>query len=141
MVEQQQHSDLSSTFAALLANIQSLKNNIQSFREEKRKKYNQFEIIIIITYYRFVMIIITTFNLIREDTKQQKKSVHEENKKIYAADYEQSKQNKALINSAVKKITEKVESTRAHFETALEISTSRISECETRDVSVEERIQ
>ena len=52
-----------------------------------------------------------------------------------------AKQNKSIIEADEKKITEKVESIRADFEAALEINNSRITECETRMLSVQERVQ
>ena len=78
---------------------------------------------------------------IRDDSKQQNRNIHEENKKIFPVVREQAKQNKSIIEAAEKKITEKVESIRADFEAVLEIKNSWITECETRMISVEERVQ
>ena len=78
---------------------------------------------------------------LRHDSKNQNRVIHEENKKILAAVHEQAKQNKNIVEAAEKKITEKVESIRVDFEAALEVNNSRITECETRMLSVEDRMQ
>ena len=55
--------------------------------------------------------------------------------------HEQSRQNKAFLESAEKKITDKVESIHANVEMVLEMNNSRISECESRVMLIEERVQ
>ena len=107
-----QSADLQTTLAAILASIKNI-------RDENK----------------------TSVQSIRENAIKQYKTLQDVNKKIIAAVHEQSKQNKALLEATEKKISDKVESIRANVEFALEVNNSRISECEARVGSIEERVQ
>lgn len=51
---------------------------------------------------------------------------------MYTAVQDQSKQNETLLETAKKKISEKVELISPNVELGLEVNNSRISECEAR---------
>ena len=69
----------------------------------------------------------TTQKMADEAAKQNNKSLHDENKRIYTAVHE-AKQNIQLLESTEKRIGEKVEIIHSNIETALEANNSRISE-------------
>ena len=82
---------------------------------------------------------------VHEDTKilnENLKSVRDEaknqNKKIFAAIHEQAKQNKIIVEAAESKIMEKVASIRVESESAIDLTNTRVTECETRVIGVEE---
>ena len=77
-------ADLQSTLNAILASIQSVRDENKQLQENLKS--------------------------VRDDSKHQNKSIHEENKKIFAAVHEQAKQSKSIVEAAEKKITEKDES-------------------------------
>ena len=68
------------------------------------------------------------------------RSLHDENKSIYTAVYDQPKQNKQVLESTEKRIGEKVEIIRSNIETALEASNFRINDCEAKITGIEERV-
>ena len=115
MESQTQTVDMETTLATILANMQGMRDNIQTVLNENKSA--------------------------KEDAIKQNKALHDENKKIFAAVHDQSKQNKALLEATEKKISDKVESIRANVELALEVNSSRISECEARVGLIEERVQ
>ena len=52
--------------------------------------------------------------------------------------HEQAKQSKAIVEAAENKITEKIESIRVEFDSAIALNNTRVTECETRMIAVEE---
>ena len=64
--------------------------------------------------------------ILNENLKSVRDEAKNQNKKIFAAIHEQTKQNKAIVEAAESKITEKVESIRVEFETAIALNLSLI---------------
>ena len=118
-------ADLQATLNAILANIQSVRDennkNIQAVRDDNKQLREDNKILQ------------ENLKIVREDSKRQ-------NKKIFAAIHEQAKQSKAIVEAAESKITEKVESIRGEFETAIALNNTRVTECETRVLAVEEHV-
>ena len=73
------------------------------------------------------------------EAEKRNKSLHDENKKIYGAMQEQSKQSKQML-AAEKQISESVEVMRANIESSLEANNSRVSECEAKISGLEEKV-
>ena len=71
---------------------------------------------------------------------KQNKSLHDENKKLYAAVQEQSKQSKQMIEAAEKRISETVEAMKADIEAYLEVNKSRLNEYGAKLAGMEEQV-